>query len=309
MRHIGKLPDEQLARRFEDYMLVEEVRVRVEPEDGQWAVWVVEEDQLDRAKQELAQFNADPAAERYRGHGQTAHRTRKEEDRANRRFRKNQINLRTAWKRSGGIPKAGPVTIALIAISVACTLVTNFGEDRNSFFYFFTFFDPDKLGRGNEWLGWEGLLSGELWRAVTPMFLHFHPLHLLFNMLMFHVFASQMERRLKSGLFLVFVLAVAAISNIAEYVWIHWKSPDTIIPVGGMSGVVYGLFGYIWMKHRYEPQQAYLLGPNTVLVLLGWMVLCMLGIFGNVANGAHLLGLVSGCAIGYWNTFLRTYFR
>lgn len=309
MRHIGKLPDEQLARRFEDYMLVEEVRVSVEPEDGQWAVWVVEEDQLDRAKEELAQFNADPGAERYLGHGQIADRTRKEEDRANRRFRKNQIDLRTTWNRGGGMPKAGPATIALIAISVVCTLMTNFGHDGSSFFYFLTFFNPAKLGRGNGWLGWEGLLSGEIWRAVTPIFLHFDTLHLLFNMWMFFVLAAQMERRLKSGLFLVFVLAVAVVSNLAEHIWIHWKSPDKIIAVGGMSGVVYGLLGYIWMKYRYEPQQGYLLGPNTVLILLGWMVLCMLGIFGNIANGAHVMGLVAGCAIGYWNTFQRTYFR
>ena len=37
---------------------------------------------------------------------------------------------------------------------------------------------------------------------------------------------------------------------------------------GGMSGVVYALFGYIWMKGLYEPEQGMILHPNTVNIML-----------------------------------------
>ena len=33
---------------------------------------------------------------------------------------------------------------------------------------------------------------------------------------------------------------------------------------GGMSGVLCGLFGYIWMKGLYEPEQGMILHPNSV---------------------------------------------
>ena len=33
---------------------------------------------------------------------------------------------------------------------------------------------------------------------------------------------------------------------------------------GGISGVVFGLFGYVWMKGLYEPEQGMILHPNSV---------------------------------------------
>jgi GlpG protein len=63
---------------------------------------------------------------------------------------------------------------------------------------------------------------------------------------------------------------------------------------GGMSGVLYGLFGFAWMKSRFDPQSGFYISPSTVTWLMGWYVLCMLGVFGGVANWAHGFGLFSG---------------
>ena len=67
---------------------------------------------------------------------------------------------------------------------------------------------------------------------------------------------------------------------------------------GGMSGVVYALFGYVWMKGRYEPEQGMILHPSTVQTMLLWLVLCMTGFLGNIANAAHVVGLVAGILFG-----------
>ena len=65
-----------------------------------------------------------------------------------------------------------------------------------------------------------------------------------------------------------------------------------------MSGVVYALFGYIWMKGQNEPEQGMILHPSTVQTMLFWLVLCMMGWVGNVANTAHVVGVAVGIVCG-----------
>jgi GlpG protein len=92
---------------------------------------------------------------------------------------------------------------------------------------------------------------------------------------------------------------IAMISNIAEYAY-------TANPVfGGMSGVVYGLFGYVWMKVQFDPRSGFVLDPVTVVVMIGWLFLCMTGYLGNIANAAHVAGLLAGMAFGYLPIVLR----
>jgi len=38
--------------------------------------------------------------------------------------------------------------------------------------------------------------------------------------------------------------------------------------------------------------------PNTVTIMLFWLVLCMTGYVGNIANAAHVAGLVVGVVFG-----------
>lgn len=76
-----------------------------------------------------------------------------------------------------------------------------------------------------------------------------------------------------------------------------------------MSGVVYALFGYVWMKGRYQPHLGMGVRQQTVLVMLGWLVLCMTGWVGPIGNAAHVMGLIVGMAFGYvpykWRTMTR----
>ena len=43
-----------------------------------------------------------------------------------------------------------------------------------------------------------------------------------------------------------------------------------------MSGVVFGLFGYIWMKSRFEASSGYFMHPQTVVLMLLWLYLAAL---------------------------------
>jgi hypothetical protein len=67
---------------------------------------------------------------------------------------------------------------------------------------------------------------------------------------------------------------------------------------GGMSGVVYALFGFVWMSSRYNRRYHYDTGGRTILLAMAWFVLCALGVFGPVANIGHAGGLVVGLLFG-----------
>jgi GlpG protein len=73
-----------------------------------------------------------------------------------------------------------------------------------------------------------------------------------------------------------------------------------------MSGVLYGLFGYIWMKSRYEPQSGFMISSNTVIWMVGWFFLCLTGYLGNIANVVHGAGLVVGMIVGRFPSLWRS---
>ena len=68
---------------------------------------------------------------------------------------------------------------------------------------------------------------------------------------------------------------------------------------GGMSGVVYGLLGYIWMQGRFNPASGLSLQPQTVTMMILWFFLCLTGMVGHVANTVHAVGLAGGIAWGF----------
>jgi len=185
-----------------------------------------------------------------------------------------------------------PVTTALIAVSVGVSLLSKMGAATANVAALF-------IAAPNTH-GFQSVLAGEVWRLVTPIFLHFGPLHLLFNMLWTWDLGRALEWKKGSGFVLGFVLLVGAGSNLAQY--LLTGSPR----FGGMSGVVYGFLGYVWMQGRHNPAFGIALNKQTVSMMLGWFVVCWLGLLGPIANWAHTLGLAIGTAWGFLEAKSRT---
>ncbi|EKF73801.1 hypothetical protein A11A3_12003 [Alcanivorax hongdengensis A-11-3] len=134
-------------------------------------------------------------------------------------------------------------------------------------------------------------LTSQPWRLITPMLLHFGLLHILFNLLWWCDLGRMIER-FQSSLQLVGVtLVTAVVSNLAQF---YTTGPH----FGGLSGVVYGLLGYLWIYGKVNPGAGYALRREIVIFMLAWLVICFVGLSGIVANAAHLGGLASGCALG-----------
>ncbi|MEI6653882.1 MAG: rhomboid family intramembrane serine protease [Verrucomicrobiota bacterium] len=132
---------------------------------------------------------------------------------------------------------------------------------------------------------------GQVWRLVTPIFLHFGILHIVFNLMWLWQFGVMLEMRFRSLGFLGLVVVVAVLSNLAQGLW-HGAN------FGGMSGVNYGLFGFVLLRSKLHPSPDLVLHPSTVSMMLIWLVVCFTGALGPVANTAHLVGLGVGGAIG-----------
>ena len=78
---------------------------------------------------------------------------------------------------------------------------------------------------------------------------------------------------------------------------------------GGMSGVVYGLLGYIWIRGKYDPLSGFYLENWIVIMMIGWFLLGFTGMIGHIANAAHGAGLAAGMAWGYLLAKQRPHFR
>ena len=137
-----------------------------------------------------------------------------------------------------------------------------------------------------------------VWRLVSPIFLHFNILHLAFNVTALSALGTLIELRRGSLRLGVMILVLALVSNGGEYFYQERIDPGAPQLFGGISGVVCGLFGYVWMKGLYEPEQGMILHPNSVTFGLLWVALCMTGIFGSIANAAHVAGLIMGVGFG-----------
>jgi len=182
--------------------------------------------------------------------------------------------------------KKPAITYMLLAISILIAFISQLGnqlEPLEGLFYSF-YLQPQFLE----------IKQGQLWRLVTPIFIHFGILHLLMNGVMLWMFGRLMERIHGAMSYLVIIIIIAIISNTAQYLV---SGPL----FGGFSGVLYGLLGLIWAMGKLSPHYPLRLPPNITYLVIGWFLLCWSGLLSKVdihiANTAHTAGLISGIVI------------
>lgn len=330
MREVGRLTSEELAIRFRDHLescgMGADAR---EERAGGWSVWVRDDGDLEAARRELEDFRSEPDAERYRAAGAAARRARQERERAERRAARLDRGTGLEPRTFGERVRRHPVTWFLILGSIGVA-VLNGMDGRNPWtgrLQIDSF--PDNAvsdarasrpgGTGDRLVAeeveaWNARVArieansedlrreyafhdikrGEVWRLVTPAFIHFGPLHIFFNMLWVYYLGRVLEDthgRLRTG---ALALIIGVFSNGAQYVLSGYEPW-----FGGMSGVVTGLFGFAWMKAWYDPWSRLAMSPQSVAYMLIFLVLCVTGGFGPVANYAHFGGLFAGMALAF----------
>ncbi len=293
MRHIGHLPNPSQGRRFGDFLVAKGIRNEIEPEpDGSALIWIVEDDQLGEAQIWLEKYRANPRSGEFSEAASRAAKARRVEADELAKYHRRIRSRKSLFLDFGGYG-AGILTFTLIGICLVVAGYTRLGSDADQLTKLFIS-DPDSAGPG--FLP-EIFQHGEGWRLVTPMFIHFGPLHLLFNLMWLYQLGSMIEARQSPLRLLLLVVATGIISNLAQYIF---AGPQ----FGGMSGVVYALAGYVWLRGKYDRASGLLLDRHSVIILLVWLAACCTGILGPIANFAHLAGLVSGMAIGRVSAYI-----
>ncbi|WP_285415961.1 rhomboid family intramembrane serine protease [Pseudomonas sp. efr-133-TYG-5] len=143
----------------------------------------------------------------------------------------------------------------------------------------------------------DSLAAGQWWRLFTPMLIHFGILHLAMNGMWYWELGRRIESHQGSVNLIGLTLLFSLVSNYAQY----YFSGATLF--GGLSGVLYGLLGHCWIFQLLAPNPAYRLPRGVLVMMLVWLLLCLSGLvsmigFGEIANAAHVGGLLIGCFTG-----------
>ena len=286
MRSLGHLDSPELAQRLGDFLYVQGIENQIDAEDdGGSSIWVLDDAQLPQAAALFERFRATPDAPEFSTASTAASRQRAGAVRAENARRSTVADTaRVGYeKHFGGFALLPAV---LVALSVAVALFSQVGDNREAL---------RSLHISDDYTGFTFLSevrAGQVWRLVTPIFIHFGWLHLIFNMMWLRDLGTFIQNRFGATYLGVFVLVSAVLSNVGQY-W--WDGPG----FGGMSGVNYAFVGFLWLRGKYDRRAAWSLNPTTVQTMLIWFILCLTGLLGPVANAAHFLGLITGMAWGF----------
>jgi GlpG protein len=179
-------------------------------------------------------------------------------------------------------------TYAIIVLCVLVSLYTRFGNDFDSLrpLLITNYVDAGLLE----------IRHGQVWRLITPIFIHFGVLHIALNMLWLWKLGEAIEATRGPVVLIGLILTSAILSNLAEF---YASGPL----FGGMSGVIFALLGYLWIQGRFNPMFAIRLNPGLVTMVMVWFAICWSGIletFGiHIANFAHTAGLICGAVVGF----------
>ena len=263
------LGDARMAQALVDYLATLGISCELTQSELGVSVWLADEQRLAQAQQEVKRFLAEPNHPRYMEASWQSGRADARID-----YSKGMTDPVTDF-----LHQAGPLTLVVI---IACLAI--YALDAIGLPIFDELAFHPTLAQFTDW---------QAWRYVTPAFIHFSVLHLVFNLLWWWYLGGQIEQRLGSGKLFILLLVGAALPNIAEF---FVSGPR----FGGLSGVVYALLGYSWLRTRLQPDCGLAMPPALMGFMLVWLVLGFLDMLGTpTANMAYLVGLLVGLAQGW----------
>lgn len=156
----------------------------------------------------------------------------------------------------------------------------------------------------------EKIAQGELWRCISPIFLHNDILHLFFNLAWLLFIGVQIERHVGKIRYLLFIAITACASNSCQYLV---SGPAFL----GFSGVICAMVFFIHARQKSAPWEGYFLPKSAfhfVLFFISILAFLSLLAFGLeffqlghfpvfIANTGHLTGALTGYLLGKTNFF------
>nr|WP_281362594.1 rhomboid family intramembrane serine protease [Marinifaba aquimaris] len=136
----------------------------------------------------------------------------------------------------------------------------------------------------------------DLYRLWTPILLHGDWAHFVFNALWWVWLGDKIEKHQGWGRLVNVTLLTALFAHVAQF---YLVGANFV----GLSGVIYGLFAYVWVVGRKTDIDAFKLPGQLIGMLLLWMAIGFADVLWiNMANWAHLFGFIAGLGLAFWHT-------
>lgn len=267
---------QNIALIFSDFLKSQNMASDVKQTDKGYVI-LCEETSVEHAKALFEEFVQNPQHKRYQNAAWSQGQVTELDN--------SQDNLFVTFKQNF-LAHAGPVTLVIF---IACWLiygssVLGFAMDMFNSLKFYTSFSIEQV-------------MSQPHRLLTPALFHFSLVHIAFNTMWWWQLGGAIEKEQGVKQLLVVFFVSALVSNVSQYLV---SGPN----FGGLSGVVYAVVGYVWFMGYLMPNKGLYLSKPVIGMLLIWLVLGFVDLLPvNVANTAHLTGLISGCALALFYSF------
>ena len=271
LQPLVQLKDHNIALLFSNYLHSLGISAQLKSSQEEGYVIYCEENKISQAKIEFDAFILKPYDDKY----QQAAWDRGETVTLN----ADDFSLLSNFRESF-LAHAGIVTLLVFMVCWLVFLGSELGWAQNLF----------NMLQFYPHLSIDALLANPI-RLIGPVFFHFSWLHIVFNTMWWWQLGGSIEKTLGKATLINVLLLSAIVSNLGQYL----VSGSNF---GGLSGVVYALVGFVWWFGYLAPERGLSLAKPIVGFLLFWLVLGFADLLPvNVANTAHLLGLISGCLL------------
>ncbi|MGF1572219.1 MAG: rhomboid family intramembrane serine protease [Sumerlaeia bacterium] len=291
MRQITVHPNQDELSLFVNYLYAQGIETETEPDDsGNFVLWVLDDDHVARSQELWQEFLANPQDSKYKKAASVGAKKFEVEKKLTAKSRAKVISGRTTFGQSGSQEQIF-ITLGLIIISFGLFAFLMFAENSNQLrSLLFISTNPNSRALPE-------VLSGQVWRLITPIFMHGSFLHLFFNVSIMWSLGRIIESRLGIVPFVVLILITALASNFGQY---FIQGPFFL----GLSGVIFGFVGFAAYIQKVNPWENLGVDSFFLKLAIGWIALGFLlagsgiALIGNMANWAHLFGFLSGIATG-----------
>ena len=149
------------------------------------------------------------------------------------------------------------------------------------------------------------IYNGQYWSLFVSNFLHFNVLHLLFNMYWLYIFGHKIEKEIPKLQYVVLVISAGFVASISELAFFGQSGI-------GYSGIGYALFGFIYIKAKFNNEFKDFLPQRIINLFFIWLFVCVIITYAkllNIGNVAHFSGLLWGILIGYLSQIKNVFIR
>ena len=280
MRELGTFPNRLAAENFTHLLYQHEIESEIRKGSStEYEVWIYNEDLLQKSQQLFKDYLQKSDTDSFKEEILKGQQKKKDAL----KVEKQEEKLAARMQKRYQADISNRVTLTIIVICALCFLLASM---QFPLFHYFSY----RFGE---------ITQGEIWRLITPVFLHGSIFHLIFNMFWFFDFGRVIELDKQRNFFISFLIGAAIFCNTAQYLV---TGPNFV----GISGVVYALCGFIWMKLQFDTNCCYNVSRSSIFILIAWFFIALSNIFGPTANTHHGAGICWGMCVGFLDSgFLK----